>query len=360
MTINSVKTLRKKALFLYLEPAGYVEACLKRMVDTYPLDAYVVRYPLDPNAPFKFEEVEHITYYDRSKFEGEKLDALLAEINPDFIFCNGWIDKGYVNATKKYSGKIPTVLSFDNLWEGKLKQHVASFTAPFVLPKIFSHCWVPGEPQVVYAKKLGFKDDVVFTGMYSANFDLFNTYYNNLKAQKEKVFPKRIIFVGRYIAIKGIRELWQAFVELHKEMPNEWELWCLGKGPLGNEFPMHDKIKNVGFVQPKEFENYLAQTGVFILPTYDEHWGVVVHEFAIAGYPLILSTKAPAGTAFLREGENGYYHEPKNIESIKNVLKKIIALPDNKLAAMGNKSHELSKSMTPDTWANTVWEIINK
>ncbi|HNF32959.1 MAG TPA: glycosyltransferase, partial [Bacteroidia bacterium] len=93
--------------------------------------------------------------------------------------------------------------------------------------------------------------------------------------------------------------------------------------------------------------------------TYDEHWGVVVHEYAIAGYPLLLSTKAPAGTAFLKQGENGYYHEPNNVESLKEALKKIMLLPDSTLIEMGKKSHELSKSMTPDTWAAVVWKILN-
>ena len=52
---------KKKALFLYLEPAGYVEACLKKTVQLFPVEAHVVRYPLDPNAPFKFEEIENVS-----------------------------------------------------------------------------------------------------------------------------------------------------------------------------------------------------------------------------------------------------------------------------------------------------------
>ena len=154
-----MQTAKKKALFLYLEPAGYVEACFKKTAQNYPVELHVVKYPLDPNAPFRFDDVANITYYDRNQYQEQKLNDLVASINPDFIFCNGWMDKGYVNVAKQFSGKIPTVLAFDNLWEGKLKQYIASVTAPFILPRIFSHCWVPGQPQVVYAKKLGFKEN---------------------------------------------------------------------------------------------------------------------------------------------------------------------------------------------------------
>jgi glycosyltransferase involved in cell wall biosynthesis len=351
---------KKNILFLYLEPAGYVEACLQRTAEKYPLSLHVVKYPLDPNAPFKFSNLSDVTYYDRSKYDDEKLLHLTESLQPQLIFCNGWVDKGYVKIAKKYAGKIPTVLAFDNIWKGKLKQHLATVTAPFVLPKIYSNCWVPGQPQVEYAQKLGFKRQNIETGMYSANFELFNAAYQKLMPVKENNFPHRIIFVGRYIDIKGIKELWEAFTQLHHEMPNDWELWCLGKGPLEQHFPTHPKIKNIGFVQPSEMEPYLAQTGVFVLPTYDEHWGVVVHEYAIAGYPLILSTKAPAGTAFLRDGINGFYHQPKDVSSLKNVLKKIIQLPDQKLIEMGKESHRLSSAITPDTWADTIWKLLNQ
>ena len=93
-------------------------------------------------------------------------------------------------------------------------------------------------------------------GMYSADYDIFHSYYEQFKQQKENHFPKRFIFVGRYVELKGVREIWDAFIRLQKETPNEWELWCLGKGDLDNEFPVHEKIKNFGFQQPEELKKF--------------------------------------------------------------------------------------------------------
>jgi glycosyltransferase involved in cell wall biosynthesis len=349
---------KKKALFLYFEMAGYFVACLQNLVKQYDVEAHVVRYPVNPVAPFKFDSGDGITYYERKDFDKEQLRALIKSINPDFIYCNGWMDKEYVKVTKQYKGKIPTVLTFDNPWLGTLKQRVASITAPFILPKIFSHCWVPGSPQITYAKKLGFKDSQLFTGMYSADYGLFDGFYKNSIAEKEKKFPHTFLFVGRYTKLKGVKEMWQAFIEFQNETPCDWELLCIGKGEFDNEFPQHPKIKNVGFVQPTELEKYIKQTGVFLLPAYYEHWGVVVHEFAIAGYPLFCSTKTSAATTFLKDGINGFVHEPCSADAIKETFKKFTQLSDEKLIDMAHQSHQLSKIISPDTWSKTVWDFV--
>lgn len=350
---------KKQALFLYFELAGYFVACLQKLVKLYDVEAHVVRLPVNPVAPFKFESGDGIFYYERKDYNLKTLAELVIKINPDFIFCNGWADKDYVSICKLWNGKIPTVLTLDNPWRCTIKQIIATLIGPFYLPGIFSHAWVPGKPQVIYSEKLGFKPEQIITGMYSADFDLFNTYYQIHKTEKEKKFPKRFLFIGRYTKLKGVKEMWQAFVELQNEMPNDWELWCIGKGELDADFPKHNKIKNFGFVQPKALDDYIVQTGVFLLPAYYEHWGVVVHEFAIAGFPLLCSTTTSAATTFLKDNYNGYFHKPYSVSEIKTAMKKIIELPETKLIEMGNNSHELSCQITPETWSKTVWDFCN-
>jgi glycosyltransferase involved in cell wall biosynthesis len=194
--------------------------------------------------------------------------------------------------------------------------------------------------------------------MYSADVDLFHQYYNETKEAKENKFPHRFIYVGRYTELKGIRELWQAFSSLSDDERKGWELWCLGKGELHPEFPKNDSIKDFGFVQPDQLKKYLIDTGVFILPTHYEHWGVVVHEYAASGFPMICSTTTSAATTFLKEGENGFFCQPKSVESVRKSLLKIINSSDEQLIAMGKKSVELSNMITPDTWADTIMSLV--
>jgi glycosyltransferase involved in cell wall biosynthesis len=119
-------------------------------------------------------------------------------------------------------------------------------------------------------------------------------------------------------------------------------------------------VKNIGFVQPLQLAPWLEQTGVFILPAHYEHWGVAVHEFAAAGFPLLCSTTTSAATTFLEEGVNGFFTEPKSKASIREVLIKTIGLSDKQLADMGKKSTELAHRITPDTWSDTLWNLVNE
>jgi len=356
--MSIMKPPRKKALFLYFELAGYVQACMEELVATYDVEIHLVRYPVVQVAPFEFKLNENIKVYERNDYDKNSLVTLVDTITPDFAFICGWADKGYLAVAKHLKKKIPVVLSLDNPWLGTAKQHFASLLGPLYLPSLFTHCWVPGEPNAKYARKLGFKGKKLLSGMYSADTNLFGKYESQIRESKIKSFPHRFIYVGRYTELKGIKELWAAFLSLSVDERKDWELWCLGKGELEHEFPNHPSIKNIGFVQPDALAPILEQTGVFILPAHYEHWGVVVHEFAAAGFPLICSHTTSAATAFLHEGKNGFFTEPKKEMSVRKALVKIIQLSDDRLRAMGEESIKLAREITPRTWANTVWKIM--
>ena len=44
------------------------------------------------------------------------------EIKPDIILVSGWLDNGYLKVARYFYGKIPTILTMDNIWKGSLRQ----------------------------------------------------------------------------------------------------------------------------------------------------------------------------------------------------------------------------------------------
>lgn len=349
---------RKKILFLYFELAGYTVACMKHLVKKYNAELHVVNYPVNSIAPFQFDFGNGITTYNRNEYNNEMLVHLTESINPDLIYVCGWADKGYLAVCKKIKKRVPVIMTLDNIWKGNVKQRIATFIAPFYLQKLFTHCWVPGQPNADYAKRLGFKSSQIITGLYCADNNLYNQYYSETIEQKKKSFPHLFLFVGRFTDLKGTRELWNVFSQLKEEERNGWELYCVGKGPLADEFPDKPFIKNIGFIQPQELSSTIQSTGVFILPTHYEHWGVVVQEYALAGYPMICSDTTSAATAYLQEGENGYFCSPKNEYSLKQCILKIINSSDEQLIKMAEASHEKGNKRTPDTWSDTLYNLI--
>ena len=337
-------------LFLYTEIAEYFLACCNEL--TNHGDVHVVRWPVNKEAPFQFQVNQKIKLYSKADYNTTQLKQLVDNIKPDVIICSGWIDKDYLKITKTYFKKIPTVMTCDTHWNGSFKQRLATVISRFTLLNIFTHAWVPGQIQKQYVLNLGFKEQNIETSFYSCDLNHFESIYQSQKTEKQSHFPKRFLYVGRYYEFKGIKELWQAFIELQVEQANDWELWCLGIGDI--EPISHPKIKHFGFVQPKDLANYTSQTGVFILPSRFEPWGVVVHEFAASGFPLLLSNKVGAKEQFLHEGKNGFEFEAENVQAIKQALKNIINANESDLIAMSNYSNNLSKSISPEKWVNNL------
>ncbi len=346
---------KKKIVFLYSELATYFLACIKQLLLHPEVEVHIVRWEVNKEAPFQFSFSENLKTYERKDYSSSQLLGLVGIIDPDIIYSSGWMDKDYLKICKKYKNKIPVIVGFDNQWKGSLKQKIATIVSPFKILNHFSYCWVPGELQYKYALKLGFKTSKILTGFYCCDFDFFYNQYLANKDLKQKQFPHRFIYVGRYVEHKGIMDLWTAFIELQKENPNDWELWCIGTGDV--QPVIHDKIKHFGFVQPNDLHLYIEKTGVFVLPSHFEPWGVVVHEFTSAGFPIICSDEVGARTTFVENDLNGYVYESGDIKLLKDAMIKTMSHSDSELILMSEKSIEKARQLTPEKWAATLLKV---
>ena len=345
---------RLKIAFLYSEVASYFLACAKEA--SKEADIFIVRWPVNQEAPFVFEEINSLKIIEKTGMDVNSLYAELKEFNPDILVCSGWMDKTYLKVAKKFKKKIPVVMSLDNHWNGSLKQRIATWMSPFYLKRIFTHAWVPGEIQKKYADKLGFKGNVILN-FYCADTIHFNEVFDRTISAKKAHLPKKFLYVGRYVEHKGIFEMWQAFLELQKENPNEWELWCLGTGDEWENRVINDKIKHVGFVQPAEMESYIKDSTVYILPSKFEPWGVTVQEFAVSGMPLLLSSAVGSKEKYL--SSNGFEFEPGSKDSIKSEMEKIIKMDDASLLQMGIDSNKIGMSFTSSMWIKNLISVLN-
>jgi glycosyltransferase involved in cell wall biosynthesis len=348
----------KSVLILYTEIAGYTLACIGEFCKRHPeINVHLVRWPVNQEAPFDFSFSDSIKVYERDKYDRESLNALATDVKPSLILCSGWIDKDYVDVCRKWNNKIPVVLVMDNKWLGTAKQQLLKLTASLSVRKWFSHAWVTGQSQKTFALKLGFPESKIRTGFYSADVPFFTKIYKEDIAAKKKKFPYRFIYAGRYYDFKGVNELWEGFINFKENSNNDWELWCLGTGDVP---PVeHPAIKHLGFVQPSGMEAIMKQCGIFILPSLVEPWGVVVHEFAAAGFPLLLSDEVGAASAFLENEKNGFSFVSGSSEAIENAFEKITACSDFQLVEMGNLSAEKANAITPVKWAETLFELIH-
>ncbi len=341
-------------LFLYTEIAEYFLACCFELSKTHNKVVHIVRLPVNSEAPFQFgDEYVGLKFYERKNYNYNGLRKLVGDIHPGLIFCSGWIDKDYLKICKEFGKHIPTIITMDTQWRGDLKQRFACMLSTHFLLPSFSHAWVTGEKQEQYAKKLGFSAEKIRKGFYTCDKKHYDAVYDNFRNKSAPRNEKKLIYVGRYYAFKGLPELWSAFVELHQEEKfKDWELWCFGTGTLVS--PVHSAIKHFGFVQPSQLADYLDGSGIFVIPSRFEPWGVVLHEFTCLGYPVVVSDKVGARELFVNEGINGFIFEANNLHSLRNALREMMELSTEKRIAMGKESRKLSAQLSPTHWAKTA------
>jgi glycosyltransferase involved in cell wall biosynthesis len=343
----------RRILILYTELAGYSMACI-RALSVAGHDVTVLHWPVNPEAPFELSPIKDVTFIAHDAQDVAQVSSQIQQCNPDLIMCSGWIDKSYLRALYAYKGKARTILAMDTQWNGSAKQRLMTAISPLIRKRFFSHAWVAGAGQKEYALRLGFPAEQVQTGLYSADTDLYEKIYRTRKMALGPTGPRSFLFVGRYIQHKGIQDLCAAFVQAKKRMPSDWKLICAGTGEQFAERYIHEAIEHLGFKQPEEMTSLIRDASVFVLPSHFEPWGVVVHEMAQAGLPLILSDKIGGAEQFLSEGKNGLTFEAGNIKELSQRLLEMMQRSEEELEGMGTYSHKLAAKQSPEIWVETL------
>ncbi|MFT3949704.1 MAG: glycosyltransferase [Agriterribacter sp.] len=347
-----------RILFLYTELADYTISCLKQLkIDNPEVEIAVIHYPVNPEAPFLFDFKEIGNFRDINDFKSfAEIKRFAENFHPSKIVVSGWSNKWYFRLCLFGRRQSTCILTMDNHWTASLRQKVLLLFSRFIFPAIFKKIWIPGKPQVQYALNLGFKKEQIIEGFYSCDTGFYIKLGAEANEIKSQHFPKRLICVARYIPAKNYNLLWKAFIEWKEHTNNEWELWCAGTGADFEDRVKHPSIQHLGFIQKNEWKEIIQQTGVFVLPSLSEPWGVVVHEFAASGYPLILSNKIGAASSFLTD-KNGWLFDPGSKNELIEAFTKLDKASAAALLEMGRKSSEAAKKITPALWSASLVEI---
>lgn len=347
-----------KILYLYAEVMGYTMATIKALVEA-GAEVHVVHWDDKKLTPYRMPTYPHVYSYPYSQQTLGSLIQLATTLQPDITVVSGWQDKLYLKVARhlRQQGRV-VVSGFDGQWYGSPKQYLAAGLGLLgFFSRYFSHAWVAGVYQYEYARRLGFqKKDIVFD-LYSADLSLFQAVYQEHLEAKQSHYPHRFLFVGRFEPVKGLETLLAAWQSLGAAR-GDWELHLIGNGSLKDQLTAAPGMVVKDFMQPDQLVNELSESGCFILPSKREPWGVVVHEFAAAGLPLIISDVVGAATSFLISGMNGYQFKSNDINSLSQRMRQIIASSDQQLLAMSSTSYQLTKRISPETSVMNLISII--
>jgi glycosyltransferase involved in cell wall biosynthesis len=88
---------------------------------------------------------------------------------------------------------------------------------------------------------------------------------------------------------------------------------------------------------------------VFVLPSKEEPWGMVVAEAMCFGLPVITSDRVGAAMDLVKDGYNGFIFPAGNSKELANCIEKLINLSSEERLLFGKRSKEIITQ-----WINSV------
>ncbi len=153
---------------------------------------------------------------------------------------------------------------------------------------------------------------------------------------------KQVLFLSRLHPKKGVSELVQVW---RKIRPEGWELILAGPDESAIvpklALTAADTVRWAGDVEGDEKWRLLAESRLFVLPSYSENFGVVVAESLIAGTPVIATHGTP-WASLLQHGCGWWISMTPQI--LEDTLRQALARPAEDLLAMGVRGRDFAIS----------------
>ena len=352
-----------KVLYLYAEIMGYNIPILERLANHYGASVDVVHWDQDKKTPYlPSVRAEGIRFHPRSEFTPEGLCEFATTLHPDLVYTSGWQDPGYRPALRQLKKLgVPIVMGLDTQWNNSLRQRLGSKLIKYVFKdRYFSYAWVPGPQQYECAARLGFAPTEIIGHLLTGNTQIFATAASALEQEKLDHYPRQFLYVGRLTEPKGIDTLIEAFKKYRQAYSGSWGLTCIGNGPLESCLKEQAGITVEPFADQMTLAAWARRIGALILPSRYEPWGVVVHEFASAGLPLLLSNKVGARLQFLVNGLNGYTFDAGSATDLAEKMHHLAAHSDVQLLSMGHASQQLSGALNPEIATASFVSVVKR
>ena len=237
--------------------------------------------------------------------------------------------------------KIPFILGSGSTINEPRK--IRSITLPLIklIVKYADAYVVYGTNAKKYLMQLGAPEKDIFISYNTVDTDFFKdeclNYGNRTNAIKEEfgiIEENLILYVGQFVERKGIKYL----LEAHKKLCDKHNLGLIlvGNGPQKDELVelCHkeniDGVYFIDFVQKDALPQYYAIADVFVLPSTEEVWGLVINEAMACGLPIITTEKVGASVDLVQNGINGFVVKEKSSEELTVALDKILTMDEVK------------------------------
>jgi glycosyltransferase involved in cell wall biosynthesis len=172
------------------------------------------------------------------------------------------------------------------------------------------------------------------------------------------------LFIGQLIPRKGLDFLLDACALLNEQGRSSFTLLIAGDGPDRRELEekitsrsLSHEVRLIGWIDYAQLGNYMKLADVFVFPSLEDIWGMVILEAMVFGKPILCSKWAGTSEVVL-EGENGFVFDPYEPEQLAGLMRRFIDDP-RVIGSMGERSLSLIAPLTPQTAAEGLAGVVS-
>lgn len=270
------------------------------------------------------EKLSNVHYLDSKtiKIKG-KIDAkyihvpsnvnkVLEEINPEIVIASEynitcikacrWCKK---NKRKYISWSDGTLFSERNI------NIIQKYSRKYVCKN--SNAFIASSTNTKKAQiHYGAKEENVFVSLLTIDVDKY-------RYERKEFIGNRLLFVGRLVKLKGLDLLLEALAKVNCD----YKFTIVGDGDAKEELiqqvkklKIQDKVDFVGEKKGDEVVEYYKNSDIFILPTRQDCYGLVLLEAACATMTVISSKYADGVPDIIEENVSGIIVDPYNEEDM--------------------------------------------
>ncbi len=214
-------------------------------------------------------------------------------------------------------------------------------------------CLAIGSANRDYYRSLGVPDSKIFDVPYTVDNDRFIAAARLTADERREIrarFGLRddlpvVLYASKFMPRKHPDDVVEAVARLQREGVRV-SLLLVGTGEMEAELRARVAalgLENVvfgGFVNQAELPRVYAASDVFVLPSENEPWGLIVNEVMCAGLPVVVADEVGCVPDLVHDGVNGRHMRAGDVDSLAVALRDLLA--DAKAReAMGRKSVDI-------------------
>lgn len=169
-----------------------------------------------------------------------------------------------------------------------------------------------------------------------------------------------IITVGQFIYRKGLDLL----IRCSEKLCPDTGVYIIGGEADDSYYKLMEelnikRVHFVGFKSREELRNYYIAADLFVFPTREDIWGLVLNEAMSYGLPCVASSRAISSNELVDPGRNGYLIEPENVDEMADKLNHLSASRKERIR-MGEAAFMKAQEYTIEKMAQRHMEIFKE